>query len=669
MPYSGSGPKQDQDANRCLVAILVLITAATLTSYTYHFVHAKQAGQPVLVLTPDKQEYLLGTYLEYLEDPKGELTLEKVRSPEYDPKFKAGSQDILNFGLTDSVYWLRIRIRNKAPVTTKWRLELGRPSLNTIVLYIPEETGAGYIERKTGYVYPFATRDVPHESFVFNLPITTGTEQVIYLSVKDKALGLPFRIWQTEALEQRDQTSRLLIGLSFGALIIMFIYNLFLTIALWDKGFLYYSFFQISLLFFLGSVQAYAPRYLWPEQTQINTFAIPLFAELGLIGAMLFAGTFLQIDQQPTGWKISYRILLATMIFFVLPTLFIGAKALDVVLPLGLVILIYIPLMAVRAWLYKFKPARFYLLSWIVFFIVGFGIILERMGIFTIRQLIPEQALQFSCVYIVAFQSIALADRFNLYKQETINAQSAFMEQQHEALNLKDALTQTLKNTRDELEHKVLERTQALTNVNEKLAIEVEERKRTQKEAELLARTDPLTGLFNRRHFSYLAELEFERAIRYKHPLSIIIFDIDHFKNVNDTFGHQVGDKALVHITQVFQQQARNSDVLARYGGEEFITLLPETTSTEAEYTAERLRQVIQQAGMLINGQTLTLTVSIGVASINTPDAIINFEELLKEADEALYQAKNFGRNRVIAFDKRKTSTRNPAGITRKTKK
>lgn len=625
------------------------MTTTILALYTYYFVFADQAGQPVLVLTTDKQEYLLGTYLEYLEDPKGEYTFEQVRSPEYDAKFKAGNQDILNFGLTNSVYWLRIRIRNEAPIT-KWRLELNRPSLNTIVLYLPEENGTGYTEKKTGYVYPFATRGIPHESFVFNLPIAVGSEQVIYLSVKDAAMGLPLRIWQTEAMEQRDQTSRLLIGLSFGALVIMFIYNLFLAVTLWDKGFLYYSFFQISLIFFLGSVQAYTPRYLWPVQTQINTFAIPLFLELGVIGAMLFAGEFLQIKEQSTGWKISYRILLTAITLLVLPTPFIGAKVLSIVLPLEFLIFFYIPIMAMYRWLNGFKPARFYLISWTVFFVVGIGSMLERMGIFTATQLIPEQALQFSCVYIVAFQSLALADRFNLYKQETINAQSAFMEQQQEALKLKDILTQTLKNTRGELEQKVLERTHAITEVNQKLAIEVEERKRAQKEAELLSRIDPLTGLLNRRHFSHLAQLEFERAIRYKHPLSLIIFDIDFFKRVNDTFGHQIGDKALVHITRVFQQQARNSDVLARYGGEEFINLLPETTHAEAEQAAERLRQMIQQADMLINGQILTLTVSIGVANITPPDTIENLEELLKQADEALYQAKNNGRNRVVVF-------------------
>ena len=147
MQYSGSSLLDKQKGSKSLLLNLFLITSAVVFAFCMvRSASAQQNSQPVLVLTSQKQEYLLGTYLEYLEDPKGELTFEQVRSAQYDSKFSTGKQDILNFGTTDSVYWLRLRIHNDAPTAAKWRLELARPTVNTIILYIPEKTTSQYIE-------------------------------------------------------------------------------------------------------------------------------------------------------------------------------------------------------------------------------------------------------------------------------------------------------------------------------------------------------------------------------------------------------------------------------------------------------------------------------------------------------------------------------------------
>ncbi|HQV63772.1 MAG TPA: 7TM-DISM domain-containing protein, partial [Anaerolineales bacterium] len=321
MQYSGSGLLEKQKGSKSLLLNLFLITSAVILAFCMvRSVSAQQNSQPVLVLTSQKQEYLLGTYLEYLEDPKGELTFEQVRSAQYDSKFSTGKQDILNFGTTDSVYWLRLRIRNDASTAAKWRLELARPTVNTIILYIPEKTTSQYVEKKTGFVYPFATRDIEDESFIFNLPIESGSEQIIYMSIKDKVLDLPLRIWETDTLGRREQNSHTLVGFAFGALIIMFIYNLFITIMLWDKGFLYYSCFLIAMIFYLGVGQGYVSHYLWPEQTVINTFIVPLSIEFAMMGLLLFAGSFLQVTKQSRGWRIAYQILLTLIGLSIIPT-------------------------------------------------------------------------------------------------------------------------------------------------------------------------------------------------------------------------------------------------------------------------------------------------------------------------------------------------------------
>lgn len=158
--------------------------------------------------------------------------------------------------------------------------------------------------------------------------------------------------------------------------------------------------------------------------------------------------------------------------------------------------------------------------------------------------------------------------------------------------------------------------------------------------------TDPLTQLYNRRYFVERAEKEFSRAKRHGHDLSLISFDIDHFKGVNDLFGHPVGDAVLVELAKSVLGTLRNEDTLARIGGEEFSILLPETSKQVALTVAERIRlyqEQISYSGILPEGTSVTL--SLGVASLSAKDD--NFDLLFKRADEALYQAKQFGRNRV----------------------
>jgi len=161
-----------------------------------------------------------------------------------------------------------------------------------------------------------------------------------------------------------------------------------------------------------------------------------------------------------------------------------------------------------------------------------------------------------------------------------------------------------------------------------------------------LATTDSLTGLFNRRRFMELCEQEFSRSIRYDRPLAMFMMDIDHFKHVNDDYGHDAGDRVLKSLAEISILALRGADVLGRFGGEEFGVLLPETDEESAREVAERLRQSIERASISINGITLSITVSIGV-SILKPD-MGSMESLLKKADIALYDAKQSGRNRVV---------------------
>jgi diguanylate cyclase (GGDEF)-like protein len=170
-------------------------------------------------------------------------------------------------------------------------------------------------------------------------------------------------------------------------------------------------------------------------------------------------------------------------------------------------------------------------------------------------------------------------------------------------------------------------------------------------EAETIERlvwVDGLTGLNNRRHFLTLAEGEWSRFRRYGRPLALMMIDIDLFKSVNDTYGHDAGDQVVKTVAEVLLTYKRTSDLAGRLGGEEFALMLLEATLDNAIVVAERLRQLIAERAIVVAGQRIAVTVSIG-ASVSRAD-MDGFDELLKEADIALYEATRSGGNRVCRF-------------------
>jgi len=205
----------------------------------------------------------------------------------------------------------------------------------------------------------------------------------------------------------------------------------------------------------------------------------------------------------------------------------------------------------------------------------------------------------------------------------------------------KDLVQRLTKKTRQmnelnaSLEHRVTERTRELEEANQRL--------------EETVRTDALTGLNNRRHFFELGRTALKKAIRSGKPLSAIMFDADLFKKVNDTYGHAVGDKALIHLSVMAKHALRDIDILARLGGEEFAVLLEGTDEEAAAEVAERLRQSINGKALTLERGSVTLSISAGVACL-TPEGGDELDSLLVFADKALYAAKAGGRNRVVRY-------------------
>lgn len=208
------------------------------------------------------------------------------------------------------------------------------------------------------------------------------------------------------------------------------------------------------------------------------------------------------------------------------------------------------------------------------------------------------------------------------------------------------ARSDSLLREKDTIVNELIESKKLLEKYSNNLEEMVEQRTEILK---WLSITDPLTGLYNRRYFIEQIELEFKRSKRYNRDLSLLMLDIDHFKSVNDNYGHQVGDIVLRKISSIIISQLRDSDLAFRYGGEEFMVILPETRAEDAINVAKRMKQEIMETEHIYRNLNFKVTASIGIVSIK--DMLGKFEtvdDIIKKVDDNLYKAKNSGRNTII---------------------
>lgn len=227
------------------------------------------------------------------------------------------------------------------------------------------------------------------------------------------------------------------------------------------------------------------------------------------------------------------------------------------------------------------------------------------------------QAQEF--IFILSLMSLGLAALLSQLRAQQRELQST---------------NQRLGELNQQLEQRVSERTAQLAAANEQLS--------------RLAMTDALTGLLNRRAFFEIAHREIERCRRHHRPLSLMMLDLDHFKTINDRYGHQVGDLVLQQMVTIVKEAVRAGDVFARYGGEEFVILAPDADLDAAVALAQRIREALGARGLHVLGQDIDVTASLGVAAL--ADQIEGLDTLLSHADRALYEAKSAGRNRVMRW-------------------
>lgn len=605
-----------------LAAWLVLLVLAPA--------HARDEGALILDDTAGQSP---SGHLERLHGgPEGELSIQDVMATEngWEP-----ASDHVNLGLSPDHWWFRLPVRNDRPEPVQRLLEIGYPSLDQVDVY-SVENGEVVSSFEMGDHQPFSERPVSHRFFVAPLEWPAETTRTLFIHVHSTGpLQVPLELWTYDDFFTHSQLQQTVAALFFGAMLVMGLYNFFIFLGIRERAHGYYVLHLLTLVLFVLSVTGYGFQYFWPQAVNWNERSIGVFLTLAVVFAGLFTRDFLHLGTRHRTRLVQWGLssVYALLIIMVLAVL-LAPYTLMLITVVAIANITCVA--AFGAGLYTWwrgeQSARFYLLAWGALLAGGLVLAASRFSILP-RNLFTENAVQIGATLLVSLLSLAMAERINEERRRRAHAQRQALDQERAARLAREEALETQRQANTMLEQRVEERTRELAEANRQL--------------ETMSLTDALTQLHNRRSFDEIMAVEYKRCYRYSHPLSLIFVDIDHFKDFNDTYGHQVGDTCLQVVGRVIAQSAcRDADVTARYGGEEFCILLPETERDGALEVAERVRLNVEQERFLIRGRQVPVTVSLGVAC-HHPDTPDGTHQLLQQADQALYESKQNGRNQV----------------------
>ena len=375
-------------------------------------------AEPV-ILQEGQEKYPLGKYLQILEDPSGQLTLEEVTSPEFSQKFVASEEEIPNFGFTNSTYWVRFAVENRSP-ETDWLLEVAHPYGDYAELYIPL-AGGGFQKKAGGERLPFHVRELKHHDFVFQLHnLSTQPQQFYYRILGLDGLLLPLTIWSKDAFFKNDHEQQYFWGIYYGMMLVMVVYNLLLFVGIRHRAYLFYSCYILTFITFQMSINGLAYEYLWPDFPEWSVRSWPFLMGLTLSWAILFTQSFLKTAHYaPLLHKILYGFLALQIVSMVFLLFHYDTTSIEfavfVAVPNSLLFISAGALCLKRG----YRPARYYLLGWIFLVAGGVAIALKAFGVLP-STFLTEHGMQIGSALEVILLSLALADRLNTLEGEKL---------------------------------------------------------------------------------------------------------------------------------------------------------------------------------------------------------------------------------------------------------
>jgi two-component system, sensor histidine kinase LadS len=609
------------------------------------------AEKPIFKLGADSGRLALTGGIEYLIETET-LTHLQVAGEALASQWRPVSGKSINFGSFHPPTWFRFDLVNASYQDWSWMLEVGWTLLDRVeVRQLNHATGLWSSTQIAGNRVPLEEYTIAHRNYLFPLALPPGEPGTVYIRVDSQnALFLTLDIWQAENFWRHDQHRILWLGLFFGVLVVMALYNMSLFIFTRDKNYLFYASYGIAVIFYELAATGVGARYLWDQSLYLREMGYIVFAILSFLTSVIFVRHFLSLRQYG-GWVYQLNNFLVVfwsgafvfILFGVFPQT--TNKAIEFV---ALTIPVAGMATGIYLWYKGNTPAKYFTIA---FAFLSVGTTLLMLGLTGVieRGPLTEYGQMIGFVLELVLLSVALADRINRERIAREDAQMIALDlsrkvskAREEKLMVQEQMLDVQRRANEDLELRVLERTNELERAMNNLEF-------ANKELSKMSFTDPLTKVYNRRYFDNILSGEIKRASRTGQPLSVAIVDLDHFKLVNDTHGHLIGDECLRLVAKTLKRNlGRTSDLIARFGGEEFAMILPATSQENAIIVAERARSAVAEINFIHRGRQVDLSVSIGVAGwIPTQNEIA--EKLLQQADKALYQAKLQGRNRALA--------------------
>lgn len=574
-----------------------------------------------LTLHAQDSRVSLEGHWEYVEDAELTITAEIAHGlPQ--SAYRRIEKEMPNFGFTPARYWFRTQLQRAADADQRWVLEVRYPPLDHIGAYLINSSGDSLLAQAGGDAMPFASRPIKNRHFTVLLPIPPKERVWLYLSVQTQgSMQLPAVLFSTPRFVADVRDEQYVLGLYYGVLLALLIYNLLTYLSIRDNSYLYYLLYIAGFAIFQLNLNGLAFEYLWPNLPEWNNRALPITIFISMAAMVMLTRAFLRTRSTLPRLDIVQRIALGALALGAVAAFF-APYHIAIQMATGSAVLVpfLVFTAAFNSLAQGHRAARFFLLAF-TFLLVGVAMYALKTFHLLPRNLVTEYSLQLGSSLQMILLSFALADRVRMLKQHAVNID---------------------REARAMLEHRVAERTSELDSALK----ELEDKNRRLNE---LNTTDGLTGVRNRAYMDQMLPLEWSRAFRQRTTLSVLMLDLDHFKFINDSAGHQAGDNVLRQVASTLQTCVkRPGDIVCRYGGEEFLVILPDTLPEGAMDLAEYVRQAIADTPIQVPEQTLHLTVSIGVAGTvpHTADEEA-MNALLKVADCALYEAKSKGRNQV----------------------
>ena len=595
---------------RCAVALLLCAL----------FAPAVLARQDSMVLSPGLSETSLAPHTRYRHDSTGSDTPEDAFRRATAGQFAPLPGGKSNFGFERGAYWFHIRLLNQNPSEPRWMLVQRYALSDRLDVYTRYPDGR-ISHQASGDYLPFSSRSIPyrHPNFRLELPENQPVDLLVRVA-SQSSMQVPLDLYTPAAFTSLSRDNQFVMGVYYGILLALFVYNLVLWLSLRDASYAWYLMHITAFGLVLFTLNGFAFEYLWPNWTWMANVAVPLTICLALVAMQQFTRIFLELPRRfPLGNKGSLALIV----------LFSALGVASLLLPYRVVTpwatsavilsVLWVAISSIAVLRTGYGPARLFLLAWSLFLAGTAAIAALAFGLVP-KNMVTEYGVQIGSALEMLLLSIALSYRYASLRNENERiAAEANMQ----------------------LERKVAQRTQEVRSA----LMQLEDAHRRLRDS---SRRDGLTGLYNRSHFHETFERLLEEGRNDRRPVSLLMIDLDHFKSINDKYGHLVGDDCLRWAAQRIGQSLRphETSLLARFGGEEFVVVLPDHDLRAAVNVAEALRRKLVEEPCVSGAYKLRVSASIGVHTIDAGKDV-DSDTALSVADQALYSAKANGRDCV----------------------